>query len=479
MEPPLLIDHATIIAPGTPGRVLHDHALLIEAGVIKAAAPSGALRATFSTSPETGNSHAAPAGALPTDEAFSQQATLDFTVPAGVRSIDAAGKILMPGFINAHTHCYSTFARGLTKTVPAESFESVLNNLWWRLDKALTLEDCYWSALSALLESIRSGTTTLIDHHASPCAIRGSLEAVARAFRETGLRGGLCYELSDRDGDAAARAGLEENAAFIRACRERDNPLIRAMFGLHASFTLGDATLAAAAALGHDLGCGFHIHAAEAVVDQEHTLRHYGQRVVERLHNHGLLGPGSIAAHGVHLDEREMALLAETGTALVHNPQSNLNNAVGIADLTTLHERGVLTGLGTDAMTTRMGAEVRTALWCQHLLHRDASVGFQAATSALLVNNPRIASNLFGLPLGEIAEGAPADLLLIDYDPPTPLTEENWLGHFFYGITEAPVDTTIVSGKVLMEERQLRLDLDEKEVQARARERAEALWKRL
>ncbi len=479
MEPPLFIDHATIIAPGTAGRVLHDHALLIEAGAIKAVAPSGALHATFSTSPETGNSHPAPAGTRPTDAAFSQQATLDFTVPAGVRSIDAAGKILMPGFINAHTHCYSAFARGLTKTAPAASFLPVLENLWWRLDKALNLEDCYWSALSVLLDSIRSGTTTLIDHHASPCAIRGSLEAVARAFRETGLRGDLCYEVSDRDGDAAARAGLEENAAFIRACRERDNPLIGAMFGLHASFTLGDATLEAAAALGHGLGVGFHIHAAEAVVDQEHTLRHYGQRVVERLHGHGLLGPGSIAAHGVHLNEREMDLLAETGTALVHNPQSNLNNAVGIADLTTLHERGVLTGLGTDAMTTRIGAEVRTALWCQHLLHRDASVGFQAATSALLRHNPRIAGKIFGLTLGEIAEGAAADLLLIDYDPPTPLTEDNWLGHFIYGIAEARVDTTIVSGKVLMENCQLQLDLDEREVQVKARERAEALWKRL
>jgi len=458
LEPPLFIDHATIIAPGARGRVLHDHALLIEAGAIKAVAPSRALRAASSIA---GDAAAAPGS------------------PPAVRIINAAGKILMPGFVNAHTHCYSTFARGLTKTMPAESFESVLHNLWWRLDKALTLEDCYWSALSILLESIRSGTTTLIDHHASPCAIRGSLEAVARAFHETGLRGCLCYEVSDRDGAAAARAGLEENSAFIRACRERHDPRIRSMFGLHASFTLGDATLAAAAALGHDLGCGFHIHAAEAVVDQEHTLRHFGQRVVERMHSHGLLGPASIAAHGVHLDEREMALLAETGTALVHNPQSNLNNAVGIADLTTLDERGVLTGLGTDAMTTRMGAEVRTALWCQHLLHRDASVGLKAATSALLINNPRIASNLFGLPLGEIAEGASADLLLIDYNPPTPLTEENWLGHFVYGITEAPVDTTIVAGKVLMEERQLRLDLDEGEVQARAREWAEVLWKRL
>jgi len=458
LEPPLLIDHATIIAPLAPVKVLHDHALLIEAGAIKAVAPSAALRAASFHGPERA---VAPGS------------------PADVRIIDAAGRILMPGLINAHTHCYSTFARGLTKTAPAESFAGVLKNLWWRLDKALYFEDCYWSALAALLESIRSGTTTLIDHHASPCAIRGSLEAVARAFRETGLRGCLCYEVSDRDGAAAARAGLEENAAFIRASRERGDPRIVAMFGLHASFTLGDDTLVAAAALGHELGCGFHIHAAEAAVDQEYTLRQYGQRVIERLHRHGLLGRGSIAAHGVHLNEREMELLADSGTALVHNPQSNLNNAVGIADLTTLHERGVLTGLGTDAMTTRMGAEVRTALWCQHLLHRDAAVGFQAASSALLVNNPRIAGNLFGLRLGELSAGAPADLILIDYDPPTPLTEENGLGHFIYGIAEAPVDTTIVAGKVLMENRELRLDLDEREVQARAREQAEALWRRL
>jgi len=458
MESTLLIDHATIISPGNPDRVLHDHALLIESGAIKAVAPSEALRAGSSITQET----AVTPGSL-----------------LGARIIDAAGKILMPGLINAHTHCYSTFARGLTKTAPAESFEAVLENLWWRLDKALTLEDCYWSALSVLLEAVRSGTTTLIDHHASPRAIRGSLEAVARAFHATGLRGCLCYEVSDRDGAAAARAGLEENAAFIRTCRERHDPRIAAMFGLHASFTLSDETLTAAATFGHDLGCGFHIHTAEDAVDQEHTVRHYGQRVVERLHSQGILGPGSIAAHGVHLSESEMELLSATGTALVHNPQSNLNNAVGIADLTRLHEKGVLTGLGTDAMTTRMGAEVRTALWCQHLLHRDASAGLQAASAALLRHNPRIAGKLFGLPLGEIAKGAPADLILIDYNPPTPLTEENWLGHFVYGIAEAPVDTTIVAGRVLMENRQLRLDLDERKIQARAREQAEALWKRL
>ncbi len=441
MDSPLLIDHATIIAPGTPDRVLHDHSLLIEAGVIQAIAPAGTLHAP--------------------------------------RVIDAAGKILMPGLINAHTHCYSTFARGLTHARPAVSFSEVLENLWWRLDKALTLEDCYWSALPVLLEAIRSGTTTLIDHHASPRAIRGSLAAIARAFSTTGVRGCLCYEVSDRDGAVAAQEGLEENAAFIRSCQERGDPRLTALFGLHASFTLSDETLATAAALGHKLDCGFHIHTAEAAVDQEETWRLHGCRIVERLQRHGLLGPGSIAAHGVHLDEREIELLAATGTALVHNPQSNLNNAVGIADLTALHEKGVLTGLGTDAMTMSMGAEVRTALWCQHLLHRDASVGFAEVTSALLRHNPQIAGNLFGLPLGELVKGAPADLILMDYDPPTPLTEENWLGHFVYGLAEAPVDTTIVAGQVLMENKQLRLDIDEKEVQARAREQAEALWRRM
>jgi cytosine/adenosine deaminase-related metal-dependent hydrolase len=393
----------------------------------------------------------------------------------------------------------------------------VLKNLWWRLDSALTIEDCYYSALVPLLESIRHGTTTLLDHHASPHAVRGSLIAIEHAVRQTGLRACLCYEVSDRDGARISREGLEENVAFIRRCqraaargqrsevgsRESEvqgsrfkvpgsgfaghsqpstlnpQPTTAALFGLHAAFTLKDATLEKAAACGQLLGTGFHVHVAEAESDQQYSRQKHRLRVVERLNKFGILGPRSIAAHCVHVNRQELDILAETQTAVVHNPQSNLNNAVGIADLVSMTKRNVLVGLGTDAMTTNMLEELRVALWAQHLFAQNPSVGFSEVVTALLFDNLKIASRIFNLPLGELREGCVGDVVLIDYDPPTPLDASNAFGHMVFGISQATVDTTIVGGKVLMQNKRLTLDLDEPRINARARELAAKLWKRL
>jgi cytosine/adenosine deaminase-related metal-dependent hydrolase len=202
-------------------------------------------------------------------------------------------------------------------------------------------------------------------------------------------------------------------------------------------------------------------------------------RVVERLNKFGILGPRSIAAHCVHVNRRELDILSDTQTAVVHNPQSNLNNAVGIADVVAMVKRNVLVGLGTDAMTTNMLEEVRVAVWAQHLRAQDPSVGFGEVVSALLFSNPKIAERCFGLPLGELREGCPGDVVVIDYDPPTPLQASNTFGHMVFGISQAAVDTTIVGGRVLMENKRLTLDLDEPRINARARELAQKLWKRL
>lgn len=443
MNPPLLIENGTLWTGGATPAVRRGQALLIENGCIARIAPSPAA------------------------------------VPAGTKRIDATGCLVLPGFINAHTHFYSTFARGLTRTVPASDFAGVLRNLWWRLDTALTLEDCHLSAVIALLDAVRHGTTTCIDHHASPLAVRGSLESVAQAVRLCGVRACLCYEVSDRDGEAVARAGLEENAEWIRSCAAHPGGPLQALFGLHASFTLSDATLAAAAESGHGLGAGFHIHAAEAESDQEATVRQHGLRVVERLHRFGILGPRTIAAHGVHLSGSEMRLLAETQTALVHNPQSNLNNAVGTADVVAMAAAGVRLGLGTDAMTANMLEELRVALWAQRGGRQNPSVGFPEVTAALFAGNPAIAGAIFGQTLGVLSEGAAADVVLMAYDPPTPLDDGNSLGHLLFGVSQGVVDTTIAAGRVLMEHRRLCLDLDEARVCARARERSAALWGRL
>ena len=396
----------------------------------------------------------------------------------GARRIDARGKLVMPGLINAHMHFYSTLVRGLGKAAPAHDFNGVLRNLWWRLDRKLTLEDTYISSLVMMLAAVRCGTTTLIDHHASPEAIPGSLVRIGRAGLETGLRIGLAYEISDRDGPRAAAEGLAENADAVRFCRQRGGEHLRGLVGLHASFTLSDQTLARAHARAAYLGVGCHIHCAEAASDQEDCLARHGVRVVERLRRWGILGPRTIAAHAVHVDQSEIETLAATGTMVVHNPQSNLNNAVGIADIVAMRAAGVLVGLGTDAMTVNMLEELRVALWAQHYGRRDPAPGFMESTGALFSGNPVIAERIWGLPLGRLREGAPADVILVDYDPPTPLDTSSALGHIVFGVSQSAVDTTIVAGRVLMENKVLKLDIDEERVAARSRELAAALWQR-
>jgi len=443
MPPALLIENGTVLTMGKNPRVLHGHSVSIENGLVANVAPKRAI-SNF----------------------------------RGER-LDASGKVVMPGLINAHNHFYSTFARGLTKTKPADDFMGVLRNLWWRLDRALTTEDCYYSALIALLDSIRHGTTTIIDHHASPHAVAGSLNAIARAAKETGPRVCLCYEISDRDGARIAKEGLSENAHFLRHCRKQKDACVKALFGLHASFTISDATLEQAAVFGHELDAGFHIHVAEAQGDQDMALQKSDQRVVERLKQFDILGRRSIAAHCIYLTPEEVDLLAETRTAAIHNPQSNLNNAVGIANVVELTKRGVLVGLGTDAMTTDMLEELRVALWAQHLRADNPSAGFGEVTNALLTNNPTIAERIFGLPFGEIRAGAAGDIAIFDYDPPTPLDDTNFLGHLVFGLSQATAHTTIVGGRILMENRQFTLDLDEARINARARELAKDLWKRM
>ena len=438
----LIIENGTLLTLGRPCRVLEGQQLLIEGDRITRIAPRAGL--------EDGR---------PVD-----------------RVVDATGKVVMPGLVNAHMHFYSTLVRGLGKAAPSADFLEVLSHLWWRLDRTLSLDDVEVSAEVALLDAVRRGTTTVIDHHASPGAVTGSLDRIAAAVKRTGLRACLCYEVSDRDGDEVRDAGLEENAAFLRRCVQDPDPQLRAMFGLHAAFTLSDESLVRAAALAGGAGC--HVHVAEAASDVADNRARYGAGPVERLAAHGLLGPRTIAAHAVHVDAADRELLASTGTFVVHNPQSNLNNAVGIADVMALAAAGVPVGLGTDAMTLGMLEELRVGLWAQHLRQHNPSVGFQELTDTLAVHNPSFASALWGFPLGTLTEGAAADVILLDYQPPTPLTDDTALGHLVFGLSQVPVDTTIAGGRVLMEGGRLAPELDEVGVAARARELAGRLWDR-
>ncbi len=420
----------------------------------------------------------------------------------GAMLLDASRRLVMPGLVNAHTHLYSALARGLMADIaPSANFVEILEHLWWRLDRALTMDDIRLSAAAGALDLIRNGTTTIVDHHASQVTIDGSLDAVADALGTAGLRANLCFEITDRDGADAREAGLRENERFARAVAARGGrvanetgdvagpaggsgeaaapaPMLGASVGLHASFTLDDDTLYRAAALADSLGVGCHTHAAEDKADVEDSIRRSGKRVIERLHAHGVLGRRSIAAHCIHVDASERTLLRDTGTIVVHNPQSNMNNAVGCADVPGMLKEGILVGLGTDGFTASMFDEMKVA----NLVHRDRAgdprVGHGLAGRLCLDDNATITERLFGTRLGDLSPGAPADLIVLDYDPPTPLESANFGGHVIFGLTGWMVETVVVNGRVVMRDREV-LTMDAALTMARARERATELWRNM
>ena len=395
--------------------------------------------------------------------------------PKADLSVDAQGKVVMPGLINAHHHLYSTFARGFTPAgASATNFTEILEKLWWKLDKALDRDDVYYSALLALMESARAGCTTVIDHHASPSCCDGSLDAIERAFRDVGLNGCLCYEVSDRN---TPGQGIDENLRFIRKCDESGDDQLTAMFGLHALMTLGDETLARCAEIAGSEDVGFHVHAAEDAADVALAKERHGKRILERFADAGLLGPRSIFVHGVHLDAGEIELLRDTESMLVNCPESNLNNAVGTAPVLDMLADGVLVGLGTDGMSSHMISQARAMYLQQRGDRRDPTIGFVEACDALLRNNREICDRLFRDVRGTLEKGQLADIAIYDYVPPTPLKAETLYGHLLFGLSYARVQTTVARGEVIVDDGQL-VHLDEAAIRAQCRERAPAIWQR-
>ena len=393
--------------------------------------------------------------------------------------LDASGGVIHPGFINAHMHCYSALVRGFGGKggEPASTFLEVLQRLWWRLDKALTLEDVNVSGLVCLVEAIRCGCTTLLDHHASPRAIPGSLFALGEAVRESGLSACLCYEVSDRDGEEAARQGIRENQEWIHhVARDRD-PRLGATFGLHASLTLSDATLARCADAEGSVPWGFHVHVAEGPEDEAQCRREHGISVLERFSRFGLLGPQSLAIHCIHVDEREREILRETGTGVVHNPESNMGNAVGLAPVLGMLAQGIPVGLGTDGYVSDLLRSYALANALAKHGAGDPNAGWAEVPRMLFEHNGTLADRFFPVRRGRLTPGFAADLVVLDYDPPTPLTDRNVNGHLLFGPAAGRVRHTVASGEVLLEDRRL-TRLDEREIAARARECALRVWER-
>lgn len=388
--------------------------------------------------------------------------------------IDAHGGTIMPGLINMHNHIYSAFARGLSiRGYAPKDFSDILEGQWWKIDRHLTHENNRLSALAVYADCIKNGVTTVFDHHASYFDVPGSLDDIASAATELGVRASLCYEVSDRDGEKKAMEAVLENERFILRAQQEGSDMLHGMMGLHASFTVSDETLRRCEA--HRHGAGYHVHCAEGPADLAHCLKTYGKRIIERFCDAGVLGERTLAVHCVHINRAEMQLLRDTGAMVVHNPESNMGNAVGCGPVLHMLREGVTVGLGTDGYTNDMleSYKVGNIIHKHHLC--DPTVAWGEIPAMLFEHNAAMAGRFLKAPVGVLRPGAYADVIVTDYDPLTPMDGANANSHILFGMNGRSVTHTICNGKVLMRERVL-TGIDERALMAECRASAQRLW---
>ena len=393
-------------------------------------------------------------------------------VPEGPVRRDCTGTLVVPGNVCAHHHLYSALARGMPYALePPANFTQILQRVWWRLDRALDEPSIRASALRGGLDALLAGTTTIVDHHASPNAIEGSLDVIAGALELLGVRSVLCYEVSDRDGAVRARAGVEENLRF--AAKARDRPLARGMIGAHASFTLSDETLAACVDAAERCGAGIHVHVSEDGADSRDARARSGLSAVGRLGRAGVLGERALLAHCVDVDAEDVSRVAESGATVVCNPRSNMNNAVGHSPFNHL---GTAVALGTDGIDGNMFVEAQSG----YFRAREADLGTAPDWPLThLTAAAGFAGGVFGEPLlGTLRPGAPADVVVLEVDPPTPLDAHNLAGHLVFGLAGTRVRDVLVAGELVVADRHS-TRVDEREIVADSRDETRGLWRRL
>ncbi|MBU3143002.1 putative aminohydrolase SsnA [Clostridium sp. CF012] len=396
----------------------------------------------------------------------------------GAEFVDAKNGLIMPGMINTHHHIYSAFARGLSiNNYDPKSFGDILSGMWWKIDRLLTLEDTKYSAYATYIDCIRNGVTTVFDHHASYGNIEGSLFNISDVAKELGIRTSLCYEVSDRDGQEKMRQAVSENVEFMKAAKNDPSDMQKGMMGLHASFTLSNKTLEYCAQ-NMPYNAGYHVHTAEGIDDVYDSLKKYNKRLVNHLFDLDILGSKTIAVHCIHINPAEMDILKETDTMVVHNPESNMGNAVGCTPVLELVRKGLTVGLGTDGYTSDMFESMKVA----NILHKhhncDPTVAWGEVPLMLFDNNAKIANRFFEKPLGVIQKGAYADIIVAEYDPLTPLNANNANSHILFGINGRCVTTTMINGKVLMKDRKI-LGVDTEKIMAKSRELSSELWNKI
>ncbi len=380
-------------------------------------------------------------------------------IPSDLITIDCTGRYIMRSLGNAHQHAYSALCTGMPqpKIQPANFLET-LQKIWWRVDSALDAEMIRASALVTAVQAAKNGCTFVIDHHSSPEYIKGSLDLIADAFDEVGVNHLLCYEITDRNGTKGASEGLAETRRYLSRRT--------GMVGLHASFTVGEQTLKEAIMLARQFNTGIHVHVAEDSADETHCRQTFGKTVAERFAEAGMFDlKGNIFAHGIHLNAIEKRLIAKSDTWMAINFDSNLNNGVGVFSGVGLGPRVML---GTDGMHNDMMASSRTAWF--------SGKGYEAITPARVFQ--RLQMIHLYLAANRIDGNSDNNLMVFGYDSPTPLTQENFLGHWFYGLNSRYIEHVIANGRLIVREGQL-TKVNEAEVMAKARIQALRLWDKI
>jgi cytosine/adenosine deaminase-related metal-dependent hydrolase len=320
------------------------------------------------------------------------------------------------------------------------------------------------------IESVKSGTTTLVDHHASPNFVHNSLDIIKDAMSRVGIRGVLCYETTDRGGMRRRDLGLEENERFLT--ENTNNSHFRGVIGAHAGLTLVDESLKRLGDLAETYDTGVHIHVGEDKADVMDSQKRYRLGVVDRLDKFGIVRKKSIFAHGVHLTERELSKVDRSGAWVVHNPRSNMNNRVGYAPLKWFGKRSAL---GTDGFPSDMLEETKIGYFRN--VDSEARTEFSRLPS-MVQNGNELVSEFFGRTFGTIAKGSPADIVVLDYVPSTPMHTRNLQGHFLFGMNTSSVQHVMIDGSWVVWDRQL-VGIEEQAVMVRAGKVASKLWKRM
>ena len=387
--------------------------------------------------------------------------------------IDGTDKLVYPGLVCSHHHYYSGLSRGVLAEIgPTPDFVSTLKNLWWRMDRALDEESIYYSSIISSIDAIRAGTTAVIDHHASPSYITGSLSTIKRGFDDSGLRGMTCYEVTDRNGSDQMKEGVEENIRFAReidAEAASGKPhLVDAHIGGHAPCTIPDEGMEMMAAAVKETGRGLHLHVAEDRYDVSQSHLVYGKDIVKRLDSFGILNEKTILVHGIFLSPEEIEILNSHDGFLVHNARSNMNNGVGYNEKLGSYRN---LALGTDGIGSNMYEELKFA----YFKHKDAGGPLWPGDYLqFLANGNKLLERNFGESFGKLEKGYKADIVVTDYRSPSPLVAENIGGHMVFGMTSGDVETVIINGKLVMENREFPFDI--KEIYAKAAAAAQRVW---